>query len=189
MKFLTYDECAAWCSDHGFLADAHEQSIAKPQLDELPGSFDLTKFTIPTDSGRKVAFSRLLHSLFDPSNDLLIWLDSWSVWPSCMHMPLFTRFRQALGEDRPLIDIPGHVVAHGESDDAISLITIAMQFIWDCHILCVKETGNVSIFERLGFRTVRETEEDFFVSDVCDGLTNVYMERPVGVPLSHEAPH
>jgi len=41
----------------------------------------------------------------------------------------------------------------------------------------VKETGNVPIFERMGFHTVQENDEDFFESDVHDVLTDVYMER------------
>ena len=43
----------------------------------------------------------------------------------------------------------------------------------------VKETGNVAVFDRLGFQTVEESEEDFFESDLYDVLTNVYMERPL----------
>jgi hypothetical protein len=134
MKFLTHNECAAWSSDHGFLAELREHRTGVPRLDELTGSFHAVKFPTPTDSGRKVAFAHLLYSLFDPSNTLLIWLGNWSVWPSSTHMPLFARFRQAFGEDRPLIEIPGQLVAQGESDDAISLITIALQFVWDCHV-------------------------------------------------------
>lgn len=43
----------------------------------------------------------------------------------------------------------------------------------------VKETGNVTIFERMGFFTVGEQKDDFFESDVHDSLTDVYMERVV----------
>ena len=48
-------------------------------------------------------------------------------------MPLFTRFRQALGESRPLVECPGHLVAASESDDAVSVIATALLFIWDCY--------------------------------------------------------
>ena len=45
----------------------------------------------------------------------------------------------------------------------------------------VKETGNVDIFERMGFRVVQENETDFFESEACDVLTEVYMEHAVRV--------
>jgi hypothetical protein len=56
-----------------------------------------------------------------------------AVWPSSQHMPLFTRFRQALGESRPLIEAPGHVVSASDSGDAVSVIATLLLFPWDCY--------------------------------------------------------
>ena len=92
----------------------------------------------------KVGLARILYSLIDPAPELLLWLDDWAVWPSSQHMPLFTRFRQAIGEQRPLIDAPGHLVAPAEADDAVSIITVSLQFIWDCHIITA--SGRDAIF-------------------------------------------
>ena len=50
-------------------------------------------------------------------------------------MPLFTRFREAFGERRPLIEAPGHLLTPEEADDAISIISVSLLFIWDCHVL------------------------------------------------------
>ena len=48
-------------------------------------------------------------------------------------MPLFTRFREAFGEHRPLIEAPGHLVTPSETDDAVSIISTALLFMWDCY--------------------------------------------------------
>jgi ribosomal protein S18 acetylase RimI-like enzyme len=47
-------------------------------------------------------------------------------------------------------------------------------------LFTVKETGNVPIFERLGFSVVSERPDTLAESDVYDQLTDVYMERIVG---------
>ncbi len=41
----------------------------------------------------------------------------------------------------------------------------------------VKETGNVKLFEKLGFHTVKEDEATHFESDRFHRLTNVFMEK------------
>jgi hypothetical protein len=50
-------------------------------------------------------------------------------------MPLFSRFRQALGEHRPLIEAPGHLVTPDEIEDAVSILTVSLLFVWNCHLL------------------------------------------------------
>jgi hypothetical protein len=50
-------------------------------------------------------------------------------------MPLFSRFREAFGERRPLIEAPGHLVTPPEIEDGVSILTISLLFFWDCHVL------------------------------------------------------
>jgi hypothetical protein len=82
-----------------------------------------------------VWLARFLYSLLQPSPELLIWLGDWAVWPSSQHMPLFTRFREAFGEKRPLIDAPGHLLTPEEEDDAVSIMSVALLFSWNCQVL------------------------------------------------------
>jgi hypothetical protein len=112
-----------------------EGHVVGPEPDITSPPFHSVDFTIPTDSGRKVAFGRFLYSLVDPSPEVLFWLGDWSVWPSSQHMPLYTRFRQAFGESRPLIDAPGHLLTPDDADDAVSILVVSLQFVWNCHIL------------------------------------------------------
>ncbi|MBV9656660.1 MAG: hypothetical protein JO295_00995 [Verrucomicrobia bacterium] len=87
----------------------------------------------PPDSGAKVSLARRLFSLVASESETLLLVDDWAVWPSSQHLPLFTRFREALGEHRSLIETPGHVVTAAETDDAVSIIATSLLFMWDCY--------------------------------------------------------
>ena len=52
----------------------------------------------------------------------------------------------------------------------------------------IAETGNVAIFERLGFHVVERTHTDRFISPRFDRLTLVRMERPVSRGVSRAEP-
>ena len=143
MRFLTPNECVTWCLERGYPAGACEASSI-PVADKRPAGFHFAEFSHPADSGRKVWLARFLYSLIDPAPELLLWIGDWAVWPSSQHVSLFTRFRQAFGELRPLIDAPGQLVAPVEADDAVSIITVSLQFIWDCHIITA--SGRDAVF-------------------------------------------
>jgi len=142
MRFLTNSQCAEWCSQRGFPTHQIDGHAVGPNLQSPV--FHFVKFTLPTDSGRKVWLAGFLYSLLQPSSELLIWLGEWEVWPSSQHMPLFTRFRQAFGEKRPLIEAPAHLLTPEEADDAVSIISISLLFIWDCHLLSA--SGRDAVF-------------------------------------------
>jgi len=144
MRCLTYSECAEWCSPRGYSTRHIEGYVVGPHVDLQAPPFHFAEFTLPVDSGRKVAFARFLYSLLDPAPELLVWLGDWAVWQSSNHMPLFTRFRQALGERRPLIEAPGHLVTPAEADDGLSILIVSLQFVWDCHLLTA--SGRDAVF-------------------------------------------
>lgn len=59
--------------------------------------------------------------------------------------------------------------------DALAVITGT-----DClSLFTVRQTGNVSIFERLGFRAIREVTPSWAESTTGQPLTEVYMEKPI----------
>lgn len=95
--------------------------------------FHIADLPYPPDSGAKVSLARRLFSLVSSESDTLLLVDDWAVWPSSQHLPLFTRFREALAEHRPLIETPGHIVTPAETDDAVSIIATSLFFIWDCY--------------------------------------------------------
>ena len=135
MRFLTYAESAQWCSERGFPTSQNPGYIVGPDPDLSSPEFHFVDFQLPRNSGKKVFLARSFYALVDASPELLLWLGDWAVWPSGQHMPLFTRFREAFGETRPLIEAPAHLVTPDEAEDAVSIIAVAMLFLWDCHVL------------------------------------------------------
>ena len=134
MRFLTYPESADWCSQRGY-PTRRRGGIVGPEPDILPHDFQRVEFALPQTAARRVWLARFLYGLVDPSPELLIWLGDWAVWPDRQHMPLFSRFRQAFGERRPLIEAPGHLVTPDEAEDGVSILTTSLLFLWDCHVL------------------------------------------------------
>src|ERR1035437_8906535 len=103
MRILTPAEWQAWCNERQ--VPLREAGWIRPNIRAAPFH---VRVPYPPDSGKKVYLARLLYSLVAPDPETLLLVDDWAVWPSSQHMPLFTRFRQALGENRPLIEAPGH---------------------------------------------------------------------------------
>ena len=129
MLFVTPEEWQAWCITRQ--VPLREAGWIRPDIGS--DHFHVVDIPYPQDSGKKVYLAHRLFSLVASGSETLFLIDDWAVWPSCQHMPLFTRFRQALGEYRPLIEAPGHVVTATDADDAVSIIATSLLFVWDCY--------------------------------------------------------
>jgi hypothetical protein len=128
MRILTPAECQSWCVERQI--PLGESGWIRPDIDA--DMFHGVEVPYPADSGAKVALARFLLSLVEPAPETLLLIGDWAVWPSSQHMPLFTRFREALGEHRPLIEAPGHLVTAADMDDAVSIVATSLLFLWDC---------------------------------------------------------
>jgi hypothetical protein len=129
MRILTPEEWQSWCGERH--VPLREAGWIRPAIGAEP--FHIVPLSYPADSGAKVNLARFLLSLVEPDPEMLLLIDDWEVWPSSQHMPLFTRFREALGEHRPLIEAPGHLVTAADDDDAVSIVATSLLFIWDCY--------------------------------------------------------
>ena len=129
MRFLTPAEWQRWCIDRKI--PLRDVGWIRPDI--RAKHLHSADIKYPSDSGAKVSLARYLFSLVAKEDETLLLVDDCAVWPSSQHMPLFTRFRQALGEHRPVIEAPGHLVSPSETDDAVSIISTALLFIWDCY--------------------------------------------------------
>ncbi|HJZ78312.1 MAG TPA: hypothetical protein VKE51_41575 [Vicinamibacterales bacterium] len=94
-------------------------------------------FTIPADAGARVALCRALWDHADPEarGERLLFIETWGVWPSGEHPPLFARLRSAFGEQRPLITAPGHLFDGREGGEGLSFLIVCAYFLWDCWVL------------------------------------------------------
>ena len=95
-------------------------------------------FTIPPDSGRKTALSRLFANLLLKKSSVCLYVDEWGVWPSCEHLDLFYGYRRSLGETRPLIEAPFHVFERTEYDALISMMSMVLYFVWGAWIFDIE---------------------------------------------------
>jgi hypothetical protein len=126
MRVFSREETSLWCRQHHIsLSDRG-----------LPERSDLSaKFEIPVDAQRRVALVSKSMQAFGDEPLFLVWFDDWSVWPSGQRMHIFERYRMSYGETRLLINSPGHVFDQGEMEDAISFVTLAVLFLWDCYVV------------------------------------------------------
>ncbi len=129
MRVLTEAECHRWCRDHGLALDERE----RPSL--FRNAAAVEKFTIPSDSGARVALVRAQLDRFKDCSSILVWLDAWGVFPSGERMHVFERFRLSYGVKDHLIDKRGHEFGPGEFEDLTSMVTLAVLFLWDCFVL------------------------------------------------------
>lgn len=142
MKGFTKEECDQWRQAHGYGSESFDPRW--PSEQPKPKAFRFVKLSIPSDSGRRVALARQLMSHVQDDSELLLQITDWSVWASGQHHPLFTRFRQALGETRHLIEAPGQCFSAAERDDALSTLVVSALFLWDCYAYCAG--GGLVIF-------------------------------------------
>ncbi len=129
MQFLTQTEWHSWCISRQI--PLKNVSWIRPDINAE--QFHAIDIPYPKDTGAKVSLACHLLSLVACEPESLILLDDWDVWPSSQHLPLLTRFREALGEHRSLIEAPGHIITASDKDDAISIVITALLFIWDCY--------------------------------------------------------
>ena len=129
MRFLTPEQWQAWCVQRQ--VPLREAGWVRPDIGT--GHFHIADIPYPADSGRKVHLARRLYSLVAAEPETLLLVDDWGGWSSSEHLPLFTRFREALGERRPLLEAPGHLVTPADREDAVSVVATSLLFVWDCY--------------------------------------------------------
>lgn len=142
MKFLTRDACGVWCGQHGYRLRDYGLGVLYPDL--LDRRYGTVSYLLPSDSGRKVALAKQILDRLEAPPEMLLWLREWEVFPSCGHVPVIVRFREACGTTAPLDETPGHVAAWEERDDALSILVMSLEFCWDCFVL--SSEGDTIIF-------------------------------------------
>lgn len=126
MKFLTKKDAVKWCRENRINLDERELPITTKSS---------KNFTIPSDAGQRIALVASQFEHFRDETEILIWVTEWGVWPSSERLHIFDRFRISYGEKRLLIEIPAQVISKNEHEDGLSILTLAVLFLWDCYVL------------------------------------------------------
>lgn len=124
-------------------------------------------YSIPPDSGRKTALSRLLAYLLLRSPSVCIYVSGWGVWGSSENLDLFYGYRRSFSENRPLIEAPVHLFERGEEDAFVSILCMVFYFVWDAWIFDAegKALAEVSHDEWLEVRTNDENAQEEFATE------------------------
>ena len=126
MNFLTKSDAQKWCVENHI-------PLNDRGLPERLAS--LQQFKIPSDAGQRVALVKSQLENFQFCKEILIWINDWSVWESGERMHIFDKFRQSYGEKRVLGEVPAQLIHKDEYEDGISIVTLAVLFLWDCYVL------------------------------------------------------
>jgi len=142
MKILSDAECQEWLeSKRGKGVSWRTVEADYPQY---------VKYGLPAETGRKTALSREVTHSVDTSQCGLLWVTDWSIFPSSQNMALFDGYRKSLGEDRPIIEAPGHIFGESDLQELECLFGLALYFFWDAYL-----------FEQAGRTVVRINHHDF----------------------------
>lgn len=130
--------------------DAREMQGGKPLdifLSELSGRLQLVAdtYSIPPDSGRKTALSRLFAYLILRSPNVCIYVSGWGVWGSSENLDLFYGYRRSFGENRTLMEAPVHLFERTEEDTFVSILSMALYFVWDAWVFDTEGKALVKI--------------------------------------------
>jgi hypothetical protein len=131
MKILTKQEILEWCRKNAIPFD----DLGRPKF-----IYESEGFKIPADAGQRVALVKNNFQIFKDEAEILIWFTEWGIWPSSERMHIFERVRLSYGENRPMMEAPGHVFNQEEAEDALSFATLGVLFLWDCYVLNPKGT-------------------------------------------------
>lgn len=115
---------------------------------EEAGSGDrenVATYALPKDSGFKVALARRLVNMLLERGPLLFWITGWGVWPSSEQPDVFYRYRLSLGESRHLNEAPVHLSEPGDEEVLISLLCIALCFVWGFEIVSLDQRVGVTV--------------------------------------------
>src|SRR3954471_24655467 len=99
MRVITRPEWQEWCVKR----QVPLRDVGWIRPDISAPHYHVAELPYPQDSGKKVYLARRLFSFVATEDEALVLVDDWDVWGPCQHLPLFTRFREAVGERRPLI--------------------------------------------------------------------------------------
>jgi hypothetical protein len=133
MKVVTLEEAQAWLSANKWDAVFSHDWLGYQPVFKLP---------LPVDTGAKTSLGRRLVNLHEGPGLFLI--TEWGVWPSSENIDIFYGYRKQFGEERSLMDAPGHFFDTPDISKLQSLLHISLYCYWDA--LLVWQDWDVAIW-------------------------------------------
>jgi len=135
MKCLTPSQCSEWLSEHDIFESPYSCAEANDEY--------YLQFEPPERPSRLTAFTRSLFEGFGEFSGALVVFTDWALYRPD-EMALIDSIRRGSGEQRWLIDAPGHLFERSEQLNAIGLCYLAVIFGWSAYLYLA--SGAVTVF-------------------------------------------
>ncbi len=126
MICLTNKECLEWLEARDI------DGVSAEGWPEVVGDYEVF-FAAPTEARAQGLLARDLVAWVGEFETALFWLSDWPAY-KLDEMAIALSLRRAHGEQRWLIDAPGHVFEFKERDELVGWVSLMMSFGWDGHL-------------------------------------------------------
>ena len=137
MKCITESQVDDWLQQRSIHKDPYH-SDASPTF--------YLQFYAPSNHRRIDAFVRYYHDRIVPEADSLIHMTDWVINEQS-EMIAIVGIRSSHGEDRMLIDAPGHVLPSGEKEIGISLFGLSTLLGWSSYLYSSRDHSTLLNWE------------------------------------------
>ena len=154
MKVLTEENTSELLGGKSLDAFLNELSSRLPLVNDT--------YAIPADSRAKTDLSRLFaYVLLRRSPEVYIYISGWGMWMRGVseELDLIYGYRRSFGENRPLIEAPVHQFESSDEPAFVSILSIALYFIWDAWIFDAEGKSLVRIHHH-EWLEIRSEDED-----------------------------
>jgi hypothetical protein len=137
MKCLTENQIEEWLDQRTIQKD--------PYRGKASPAFYL-QFYAPTSHRRIDALVRHYYNRIVPEGDSLIHMTDWGHYEQS-EMIAIQGIRSSRGEDRMLIDAPGHVLPSAQKEIGISLFSLSASFAWSSYFYSAQDHSTLHNWE------------------------------------------
>ncbi len=138
MNFITKAECCDWCKQRGLEVDDDRRGIRNTFAHSMTTR-------IPPESRRHAILSRYLIHVLPQWDNCLLWVTTWGVWPTEENEPIYNHLRSGYGDNRPLIEAPGHLFDQSEKEDAVGFLRLVFTYGRDAYLIPSNSTTMVFV--------------------------------------------
>jgi hypothetical protein len=123
MHFLTDAECREWLQQEDI------DAVDSRGFPEVVGDYEVF-FAAPKEARAQQMLAREMVEWVGEFDAALLWLSDWPAYRP-EEMAIALALRRAHGEERHLIDAPGHLFTWQEKDELVGWIALLICFGWD----------------------------------------------------------
>ena len=136
VQVLTANECSAWLRQRAIIESPYANNRSKMSL----------QFEPPRSPRRLTAFTRQLFEAFGDFPGALVQFTDWNTH-NPDEMALFDSLRRSHGEQRTIIEAPGHLFASTEAAEALGHCYLVATFDWSAYLYLASGAATVYFWE------------------------------------------